>query len=255
MSVHLEGTPCWADAMFGDVEGAKRFYAEVLGWTFGEEAERFGSYTQAYVDGKAVAGILPHRPGQDATSQWCLHLASADAGAAAARVREHGGTVVVEPTGFGDLGTMAVVREPGGAVFGLWQAGTHTGFEATAVPGAYCWAELLTRAPEKTDSFLGSVFPFGRGESDEAVGLRRFDLGREPVLGRLRMTADFPPDLPSYVNVYFAVDDCDAAVERAAALGAVPRFGPVDSPFGRFAAITDPQGAEFSVVDPATTAG
>ncbi len=69
------------------------------------------------------------------------------------------------------------------------------------------------------------------------------------------MTDDFPPDVPPYINVYFAVDDCDAAVARATERGGVLRFGPVDSPFGRFAAVGDPQGANFSLIDLTTTSG
>ncbi|CAM5247845.1 VOC domain-containing protein OS=Streptomyces albaduncus OX=68172 GN=FHS32_001769 PE=4 SV=1 [Streptomyces griseoloalbus] len=69
------------------------------------------------------------------------------------------------------------------------------------------------------------------------------------------MTDDFPPEVPPYINVYFAVDDCDAAVARATERGGALRFGPVDSPFGRFAAVGDPQGTSFSVIDLGTTSG
>jgi hypothetical protein len=156
----------------------------------------------------------------------------------------------------GDFGTMCLAREPSGAVFGVWQGGTHEGFEATATPGAYCWAEVFTREPEKTDPFLAAVFPYRIKQiEDDAVDFRMFDIGEDTVLGRMRMTDDFPPEVPSYVNVYFTVDDCDAAVARATKHGAVLRFGPMGSPFGRFAALTDPQGANFSVIDITTTEG
>jgi predicted enzyme related to lactoylglutathione lyase len=82
-----------------------------------------------------------------------------------------------------------------------------------------------------------------------------FELGGNTVLGRMKMTDDFPPEVPPYINVYFTVDNCDDAVARATKLGGVLRFGPMDSPFGRFAAISDPQGANFSVIDLTTTAG
>ncbi|MFR9798452.1 VOC family protein [Streptomyces sp. MS06] len=251
-----EGTPCWADAMFGDVEAAKSFYGEVLGWTFAEASSEYGGYTQAYADGKAVAAVVPPMPGQESPAQWCLYLASPDAAATAARIRDNGGEVLMEPMQVGDFGTMCLAREPGGAVFGVWQAGTHEGFEATAVPGAYCWAEFFTRTPERTDAFLTAVFPYTAQQlQDEAVDFRMFDAGSGTVLGRMRMTDDFPPEVPSYVNVYFTADDCDETVARAVKLGAVLRFGPMDSPFGRFAALSDPQGAAFSVIDVTTTAG
>lgn len=76
MAVQPEGTPCWADAMFADVEGAKSFYGDVLGWTFGESSSEFGNYTQAYADGKAAAAVVPPMPGAEGQSAWCLYLAS-----------------------------------------------------------------------------------------------------------------------------------------------------------------------------------
>ena len=69
------------------------------------------------------------------------------------------------------------------------------------------------------------------------------------------MTDDFPPEVPSYINLYFVVPDCDDAVAKATKLGGVLRFGPMDSPYGRFAAISDPQGANFSVIDLTTKQG
>ncbi|MFK4111009.1 VOC family protein [Streptomyces sp. NPDC002176] len=256
MAVQSEGTPCWADAMFTDLEGAKRFYGEVLGWTFGDSSSEYGNYTQAFVDDKAVAAIVPPMSGQEGASQWCLYFASPDAAATAAKIRESGGEVLMEPMRVGDFGTMVIAREPSGAVFGVWQGDAHEGFEAVATPGAYCWSEVFTREPEKADPFLSAVFPYRMKEmADEHVDFRLFDLGADPVLGRMRMGEEFPPEVPSYVNVYFTVEDCDAAVARATEQGAVLRFGPMTSPFGRFAALTDPQGAHFSVIDVTTTEG
>jgi predicted enzyme related to lactoylglutathione lyase len=243
--------------MFGDVEGAKGFYGDVLGWTFGESSSEFGNYTQAYADGKAVAAVVPPMPGQDGQSAWCLYFASADADATARRIRENGGEVLMEPMQVGDFGTMLLARDPSGVTFGVWQAGVHEGFEVTAVPGAYCWAEVFTREPEKSDAFFPAVFSYNAQQmADEHVDFRVFRLGEgQPVLGRMRMTEDFPPEMPPYINVYFTVEDCDAAVARATDRGGVLRFGPMDSPFGRFAALSDPQGAAFTVIDVKTTQG
>jgi predicted enzyme related to lactoylglutathione lyase len=256
MAVQPEGTPCWADAMFSDVEGAKSFYGDVLGWTFGEASSEYGNYTQAYVDGKAVAAVVPPMPGQEGQSQWCLYLASPDASATAGKIRENGGEVLMEPMAVGDFGTMCLGRDPSGAVFGVWQAGQHEGFEVIGEPGAYAWAEVFTREPAKTDDFLTAVFPYtAKQMQDDAIDFRIFDIGDDTVLGRMKMTDDFPPEVPSYVNVYFAVSDCDDAVAKATKLGGVLRFGPMSSPFGRFAALSDPQGANFSVIDLSTTEG
>ncbi|MEV0224682.1 VOC family protein [Streptomyces sp. NPDC050704] len=256
MAVQPEGTPCWADAMFGDTEGAKSFYGDVLGWTFGEASTEFGNYTEAYSDGKAVAAVVPPMPGAEGQSAWCLYFASPDAAATATKIRANGGEILMEPMKVGDFGTMLLARDPSGVVFGVWQAGVHEGFEATAVPGAYCWAEVFTREPEKSDAFFTAVFPYRAQQmQDDAIDFRIFNLGEETVLGRMKMTDEFPPEVPPYINVYFTVEDCDAAVAKATERGAVLRFGPMSSPFGRFAALCDPQGASFSVLDTSKTEG
>ncbi|MEU3878459.1 VOC family protein [Streptomyces californicus] len=257
MAVQPEGTPCWADAMFVDVEGAKSFYGDVLGWTFGESASEFGDYTQAFADGRAAAAVVPPMPGADDTSAWCLYFASPDAAATAVKVRDNGGEVLMEPMRIGDFGTMALARDPGGAVFGIWQAGRHEGFETEmGASGGYCWSEVFTRDPQRVDAFYPAVFPYTvRKFDDESMDFTMFDVAGRTVLGRMAMGEEFPPEVPSYVNVYFAVPDCDAAVAKATARGGELRYGPVDSPFGRFAAISDPQGAAFAVIDLGTTVG
>ncbi|MFE7646082.1 VOC family protein [Streptomyces phaeoluteigriseus] len=256
MAVQPEGTPCWADAMFSDVEGAKRFYGDVLGWTFGESSSEYGNYTQAYADGKAVAAVVPPMPGQEGQSAWCLYLAAEDAAGTAARIRENGGEVLMGPMRVGEFGTMCLAREPSGAVFGVWQAGSHEGFDVMGVPGAYAWAEVFTREPEKADTFFSAVYGYGQKQmEDEGGDFRLYDLGEDPVLGRMEMGDDFPPEVPSYVNVYFTVPDCDEAVAKATELGGRLWFGPMGTPFGRFAILTDPQGANFSVIDVTTTEG
>jgi predicted enzyme related to lactoylglutathione lyase len=256
MAAEPEGTPCWADAMFTDLEGAKSFYGDVLGWTFSEASSEFGNYTQAYAEGKAVAAVVPPMPGQEGQSAWCLYLASPDAAATATKIRENGGEVLMDPMQVGDFGSMLLARDPAGVTFGVWQAGQHEGFEAKGTPGAYCWSEVFTREPAKADSFFPAVFPYHvKRMKDDAIDFSLYDLGADPVMGRMKMTDDFPPEVPAYINVYFTVEDCDAAVAKATERGAILRFGPMTSPFGRFAALSDPQGAAFSVIDVKTTGG
>ncbi|MGW1980023.1 VOC family protein [Streptomyces sp. NPDC001889] len=256
MAVRPEGTPCWADAMFPDLEAAKRFYGELLGWTFGESSAEFGHYTQATLDGRAVAAVFPRDPGTDTPAAWNLYFATPDAEATASAIRENGGELVKEPMTVADFGRMVVARDPSGVYFSAWQAGAHEGFETTGEPGSYAWAEVCTREERKADSFFPVVFPFQveRMES-ERVDYRLWRVGGEPVGGRLKMSDNFPPEAPPFINVYFSVADTDAAVATVRSLGGQLLYGPKDSPFGRFAPVMDPQGAVFTVIDTGTRAG
>lgn len=89
--------------------------------------------------------------------------------------------------------------------------------------GSYAWAEVFTRDPAKADGFLSKVFPYGvqqmdPGEDPEMAGMdfKVFSVGGggNPVLGRMKMDDDFPPDVPPYIQVYFGVPDCDEAVSK-----------------------------------------
>ncbi|NEB78391.1 VOC family protein, partial [Streptomyces sp. SID14478] len=126
-----EGAPCWADARLPDVEAGKRFYGDLFGWTFdeGAGAER-GYYTAAYGQDRAVAALAPGE------AAWTVHFAVRDAYAAAEKVVGAGGRITAGPESDGAVATVALAAGPEGAAFGLWQAGSHQGFERTRAPGA-----------------------------------------------------------------------------------------------------------------------
>jgi predicted enzyme related to lactoylglutathione lyase len=69
------------------------------------------------------------------------------------------------------------------------------------------------------------------------------------VAGGMPMGDQFPAEVPPHWAVYFAVDDTDATAEKAKQLGGQVQVEPMDIPdVGRFAVISDPQGAVFSVI-------
>ncbi|MEU9131971.1 VOC family protein [Kitasatospora sp. NPDC048540] len=251
-----EGRPCWVDGRFADPAAAQRFYGDVLDWTFVERPVESGGGARAYADGRAVADLVPPPPGQAGQSAWCLYFASPDAAATARRIRAAGGRVLTGPAETGRLGTVLLAADPGGVPFGVRQSGTAAGVERRRGPDGFSWAEVYTRDPAASDAFFTAVFPYGvRRMEDGGLDFKVFDLDGEPVLGRLAMTDEFPPGLPPYIGVYFTVRDCDAAVATTLERGGRTVFGPLDSPFGRFAALIDPHGAAFAVLDPAEAAG
>ncbi|WP_370413331.1 VOC family protein [Streptomyces fradiae] len=254
MAVFAQGTPCWVDAQLPDLEGGKRFYGELFGWSF--DASR----DEALLKGRRVAGLVPKRDGRMPTT-WTVYLAADDAGALAARVKAAGGRMVMEPYPVGPFGVLALAADPGGAVFGLRQAGDADGFEVTGEPGSFCWLEVYTRRPEAVDTFYASVFGWLGRQVDPAEEGRAegFDYrvwsppGSRPgddtaFGGRAVITDAFPAEMPGHVLVYFAVHDCDEACATAVRLGGRVAEGPVDTPYGRIAVLHDNQGARFAVL-------
>jgi predicted enzyme related to lactoylglutathione lyase len=143
-----------------------------------------------------------------------------------------------------EFGRMAMAADPTGAVFGLWQAGTHSGAQVVNEPVSLVWNELTTPDAEKASRFYGEVLGHTTAtvpESDDEGGM--LQVGDRPV-ANVNETTDAPPGW----GVYFNVADADATVSRAEELGATVVSPGADTPWGRMATLEDPQGARFSVI-------
>jgi predicted enzyme related to lactoylglutathione lyase len=250
---HEAGTFCWVDLSTTDAASAKRFYGELFGWSHEDlPAGEHGVYTMLRRGGRDVAALSELSPEQrelSAPPHWLCYVAVDDADASAARVKALGGQVVAGPFDVPGAGRMALVADPGGAQFALWQAREHAGAGLAGEPGSMCWHELAARDEPRSRAFYGELFGWspratGAGASAYTEWQRR---GRA-VGGMIAMTAEWGDVAPHWM-AYSAVDDADALAARAAALGGKIRVPPTDiSEVGRFAVIDDPQGATFSIL-------
>ncbi|MDN0194049.1 VOC family protein [Streptomyces sp. S.PNR 29] len=232
-SGYPEGVPCWMDAQLPDVEAGKRFYGDLFGWTF-EEAP--GGSVWALHQGAPVAALARKLDGRLPTV-WTVYFATPDAEALAERIRRAGGQVVIPPTPVGELGTAALVTDPEGAVFALWQPGSHPGFGRRHEPGTFAWAELYTRDTEAANAFYGELF-------HEAL----FGPDAEPDFGRAPVSDVFPAEMPPHFLVHFGVEDCDTALAEVNRLGGRVQAPPFDTSYGTVAVVTDDQGASFALL-------
>jgi len=249
---YVAGTPCWIDLGTPDLEASVDFYSALFGWDVPEpeNADQTGGYRQAMKNGQPVAGMMPlMQEGQPPA--WSTYVSVADADATAATVTEAGGNTIAEPMDVMDLGRMAVVADPTGAVFGIWQPGTFIGARLVNEPGAVSWNELNTRDPEGAKAFYGAVFGWGFQDDDMGqMGIyTTLKLGEDMVGGILNMTErGVPEEIPPHWLAYFAVEDADATIEQAKQAGGSVMVEPIDIPPGRFAILTDPHGASFAVI-------
>lgn len=255
MSGIPEGAPIWADAMLPDLEAGKAFYGELFGWTFDEPDPEFGNYTTARLDGLRVAALAPVQPGMEMPAVWSLYLGSPDVDATAARITENGGQLVMGPMTVGDYGRMLMAQDPGGAVFGVWQPETHTGFEKKYEPGSFGWGEICVRDPAAVDDFYAAVFPITARQLGDgsAFDFKIWEVEGQTVASRFKLGPETPAEVPPHAMVYFAVADCDEAAAAVTKLGGEVKAPPRTTPFGRLAIVTDQQGAHFTVIDPGTT--
>jgi len=249
---YTPGTPCWVDLGSPDLDASIGFYNGLFGWEVPETAnsEATGGYRQAMKGGKPVAGMMPlMQEGQPPA--WSSYVSVADADAAASAVKEAGGSVVAEPMDVMELGRMAVFTDSAGAFFGVWQPGTFIGAELVNEPGALSWNELNTRDVEGAKAFYGAVFGWTFEDNDmgEAGQYTTISSGEDMVGGILNMTErGVPGEVPAHWQVYFAVEDTDAAVEQAKQGGGNVMVPPMEVPAGRFSILLDPHGASFAVI-------
>ena len=254
---YADGEPCWADVVSPDPVATQRFYGAVFGWTFVESGPDLGDYRMCFKDGRSVAGIPPPPAGVHAPPMWSVYLASSDVNATATRAEELGAKTMLGPLEIPGSGHMLFSFDPAGATFGVWQPGNHTGAQLYGEPGAISWAELMTRDPEAADAFYGGLFDYEQQQIGDGASFDYsvWSLAGRQVAGRMRMGPDFRAEVPPHWLVCFGVESTDAAIGRITDGGGQLRHGPIDSPHGRYAVVTDPFGAPFSIIDESRTIG
>ncbi|MEV5312538.1 MULTISPECIES: VOC family protein [unclassified Streptomyces] len=228
-----EGVPCWVDAQLADVEAGKRFYGDLFGWTF---EESYGGTVRARSEGEPVAALAQKADGRLPTV-WTVYFATPDAEALSRRILAAGGQVVTAPMPVGELGVAALATDPEGAVFGLWQPGSHHGFGRRHEPGTFVWAQLYARDTAAANTFYGGLF-------HDAL----FGPEAEPDFGRAPLTDVFPAQMPPHFVVHFRVDDCEAALAEVVRLGGRVQAGPFEASYGTVVLVTDDQGASFALL-------
>lgn len=267
---YISGVPCWADTSQPDPEAAVDFfYRGLFGWEFEDVMPPGspGSYCIARLRGGDVAAVAPAPEGQP-TASWNTYVWVDSADDTAAKVRRAGGAVVMEPFDVMDAGRSAVLTDPEGAAFCVWQANRHRGAKIVNEPGSVNFNDLATRDLDRAKAFYGAVFGWttlslgdgfemwtlaGYGdhleEDDPDLRKRMAEVGApagfEDVVATVNPIAADQPDTRAHWGITFAVDDADATAARAAELGGTVVAPPFDAPWVRMTVLTDPQGATF----------
>jgi predicted enzyme related to lactoylglutathione lyase len=249
---HPPGVFCWIELSTTDQNAAKSFYSSLFGWArqdFPMGPNDF--YTMFQLEGRDTAAAYTMRPeqrSQGVPPHWMIYISVESADAAASRVAQLGGKLLAPPCDVYDIGRMAVVQDPAGAVFALWQAKSHTGTGISGVPGTLCWADLMTPDPVRAKEFYSSLFAWRviKGENDPS-GYLHIANG-EKFIGGIPPANFLGPNLPPHWLLYFLVSNCDETAAKAQELGAKIHLAPTTmEKVGRWAVLADPQGAVFAL--------
>jgi predicted enzyme related to lactoylglutathione lyase len=242
------GRPAWAELTVPDRHAARDFYSAVFGWDYTEGGPETGYYTTALKGSEPVAAIGEPMPGQSTPFQWTTYLATDDVSATVDVAQANGATVLAPAMDVMEFGRMAIIADPTGAVVGLWQSGTHTGFNVVDEPGTVVWTEQMSRDLEAAKSFFSAVFgytytdmssPEFRYVTFEIDGVTAGGLGElSPEMG----------ETPPHWLTYFGVEDTDAASNTLVEHGGSVLKPAWDTPFGRIAVVAGPVGEVFAII-------
>ena len=246
---HAPGSFNWLELATTDQNGAKNFYGALFGWQPQDFPMGDGSYTIFVLDGQPAAACMTLPPEMGSAPFWGIYIAVDNADAFAARATELGGTVLRAAFDVSDFGRMAVIQDPTGAVFSIWQTKSFNGTGITGVNGTLCWADLNTadrlRAKAFYEQLFGWEFVTGKDKAEDAY-LHIVNAGKG--IGGILPESHRNKHAPPHWLLYFLAADCDAMTAKAQELGARVYAAPMTvGESVRFSVLADPQGAVFAL--------
>ena len=244
----------WYELMTTDIDAAKSFYSNIIGWGTQAPPSTGIDYTLFTTAEAPVAGMMTLPDSVKAMGVppcWTGYIGVDDVDATVAAVKRLGGHVRVEPMDIPSVGRFAVVADPQGAVFALlaWLKPGSNGHPEAGSPGRVGWHELLAVDWEKAFGFYSELFGWEKGESHDigAMGTYQlFTVNGQPIGGMFNK----PPMVPVPFWLYYVnVKGVDAAAERVKAGGGQIVNGPMEVPGGSWIVqCFDPQHAMFALV-------
>jgi hypothetical protein len=252
--VNSHGRFVWYELMTTDMEAAKAFYANVVGWGTRDASMPGRAYTLFTAGEASVSGlmVLPEdaRKKMGAKPTWIGYVGVNDVDATADRIKRLGGTVHVPPQEIPNISRFSVVADPQMATLALfkWLKPGQVEPAELSAPGRVGWHELLAADWEQALAFYGELFGWQKADADiGAMGTYAlFSAGGQTIGGMFTKPAMVPVPFWLY---YFNIGDIDAAAKRVKAGRGQILNGPIAVPGGNWIVqCTDPQGAMFALV-------
>lgn len=252
MGAIRNGTLSWADLTTSNIDDARRFYADLFGWTLTRQSTEMGDYYVASIDGRDVGGMMSQSPDMaGAPAMWTAFFLVDSMEGTIASVRHAGGTVLSEPFPIPGGAEVAVIADPTGAMFALISGGPEPDAPyLSMVPGAVSWLELMSRDTEGAERFYNAVFEWKALAAPAGdVTYTVFQSGDDNVAGMLGRPAGMGDEIPDSWSIYFTAGDCAAVEHRVVELGGTVIKPTAPTPMGPFAVLADRQGAVFQVME------
>lgn len=246
------GSFCWIELHATDQNAAKKFYSALFGWQANDMPMGPGDfYTIFRLEGRdAAAGctLRPEERSQGIPPHWLIYIAVDNTDAAVSKGQQLGGKILAPAFDVMDAGRMAIIQDPIGAVFCIWQASKNVGIRIAHVHGTLCWADLSTPDVKGASHFYSGLFGWQLiTDPKDPSGYLHIKNG-EHHIGGIPPAAQHQPGVPPHWMAYFQVDDVDATANKAKGMGAKLHLPPMSMEgVGRMSVIADPQGAVFAI--------
>ncbi len=229
------------------VPQAVDFYQSLLGWeTMFEDLPDGASYVHVSQGGHRIGGIyamaddLALKP---AASHWLPYIGVSDVDQSLQEAKGMGAKVTAESFDFAGLGRMALLLDPTGAPFGLWQDQ-----QRSLLDRSIAWHELSTHDMDGASTFYGDMFGWlPQSEAKGEVSMTRFHSGGRPAAAMIALNARFRA-VPAHWLPYFLVADVSEGVDKLSAAGGRILAKPSAGAWGTQAVAQDPQGAVFGLM-------
>src|SRR6478672_44723 len=243
------GAPIWAELSTSDLHRAEDFYGAAFGWTFESPGAEYGGYVNAAADGHLVAGLMPVDPQWQRADGWSTYLHTDDVDATITKAVAAGANSCGSAMEMPDKGFMAMLTDPSGAPFGLWQPTGHQGFGAVGQPGTPVWHQLTTGDFRGALAFYREVFGWDtelESDTDEfRYATAKFD--GEQLLGVMDGAAFLTAGTPAQWTCFWGCNDVHETLRIIVDNGGSVLRAAEDTPYGRLAAAADPTGATFNL--------
>jgi predicted enzyme related to lactoylglutathione lyase len=250
---HHVGKVIFVELVTPDLAAAKQFYAGLFGWTFRDIQAGGIEYTEAYLDGRPVAGLIHKSVPANEQRQpaWLSFFAVGDVDAAKKVALQNGAKVLFEPHSMPDRGREAVFADPQGAVFAVLASSSGDPPDVLAVLGEWIWSSLITRDPDTNAAFYQTLFDYEVFELPASEDYQHLLLASDNYARASVNTlpVNRPNAHPHWLN-YVRVEDTVKMTAKVTALGGRVLVEPrIDRHGGKIAVVADPSGAPFGLLE------
>jgi predicted enzyme related to lactoylglutathione lyase len=251
---YKQGQFCWVELQTTNPKEAKNFYGELLGWDFKENPISDSEvYIMASRGKNVICGMMTlgkEERDHKVPPHWNNYVSVKNADETSKKAKTLGGKILAEPFDVMDVGRMAVIQDPTGPIFCIWQPKNHVGMAADSMDlGSFCWNECGTHNVKKAEEFYSKLFSWEiKKSTSEKMQYGEIYLEEKHPFGGIYELTKEMKDVPPHWICYFNVENCKKSTDLAKKMGAAIRMDNMAIPdMGHISVISDPQGAVFGL--------